>query len=291
MKKENLPMEVDYKDPEMLATIRNTVAKGTTDHEFRLFIGMCQSTGLNPLLKEIWCIKTKDQLTTMTGINGFYTVANNHPQYDGIETELIEEGGRLIKAIARVYRKDRSRPMIAEAYLEEYDKGYGNWRTMKRVMLSKCAESMALRKSFPQLLNGIYSEEEGHIVSVDGEVVNLRQEEKAVEIQKGQESQAEKERQAAAYQLQQRRRAWGELTVQAMKDGTAFQYMADSDEDKKALVQHCEEEGIAYYADRKEGCLWTVLEIPDAGMYCTHYPEQNINETNEPELFPAEALA
>src|SRR5690606_31505852 len=83
-----------------------------------------------------------------------------HPQFDGIETELAEESGRIIKAVAKVYRKDRSRPMTAEAYFAEYNKGYGNWKTMPRVMLSKCAESMALRKAFPQELNGLYTTEE-----------------------------------------------------------------------------------------------------------------------------------
>lgn len=96
----------------------------------------------------------------MSGINGFYEIANRHPQFDGIETEVVEEQGKLIKAVARVYRKDRGRPMTAEAFNSEYNKGYGNWKNMPRVMLSKCAEAMALRKSFPQDLSGLYTSEE-----------------------------------------------------------------------------------------------------------------------------------
>lgn len=260
---------INYEDKDTIATLVNTVAKGATPEEFKLFVEMCKATGLNPFKKEIWFIKANNQVQMMTGINGFYTIANSHPQFDGIETEIVQEGKTIIKAVARVYRKDRRIPMTAEAYMDEYGKSYGTWKSMPRVMLSKCAESMALRKAFPQELNGLYTQEEMPGTYSQQPQPDLIAEQKKQEA----EAQAEQERRAKAFQLQQKRTAWSDLTKQAMADGTAFQYMADSDDDKKALVKHCEEEGIAYYADRKEGCLWTVIEIPDAGMYCTHYPE------------------
>lgn len=144
-----------------LQTLIQTVAKGATPPELALFVEMCRSTGLNPFKREIWFIKTgQGGVQMMTGINGFYQIANKHPMYDGTETEIVEENGRIIKAVARVHRKDRKIPSVAEAYMEEYAKPYGNWKTMPRVMISKCAESMALRKAFPQELNGLYSTEE-----------------------------------------------------------------------------------------------------------------------------------
>lgn len=151
---------LNYADPEVVSTLKQTVAKGTTDAEFALFVQQCKATGLNPFKKEIWCIKTKEQLQLMTGVNGYYEIANRHPMFDGIETEVVEDGKRIVKAVAKVYRKDRARPTTAEAYLEEYGKSYGNWQKMPRVMLSKCAESMALRKAFPQELNGTYTDAE-----------------------------------------------------------------------------------------------------------------------------------
>lgn len=158
---ENELAKIDYTQKATIDLLKATVAKGATDTEFQLFCSYCQSTGLNPLKKEVWFIKVGTQLQLMTGINGFYTIANSHPQFDGIEVETIDSAeGKLIKSIAKVYRKDRSHPVTAEAYLEEYAKPHGTWKTMPRVMLSKCAESMALRKAFPQELNGLYTTEE-----------------------------------------------------------------------------------------------------------------------------------
>jgi phage recombination protein Bet len=151
---------VDFSSAETVQVLKQTVAKGATDAEFEMFKQMCQSTGLNPFRREIWFIKTNSQVQMMTGVNGFYQIANSHPQYDGMESEVIEEDGKIIKAVAKVYRKDRSRPQTATAYFAEYNKSYGNWKTMPRMMLEKCAESMALRKAFPQQLNGLYTQDE-----------------------------------------------------------------------------------------------------------------------------------
>lgn len=159
--KDNTPAVIDYTDSKTLALLKNTVAQGATDAEFALFLEYCKSTKLNPFKKEVWFIKGKDgRIQMMTGINGFYAIANDHPQFDGLEVDVLPAEGKPVKAVARCYRKDRSRPMVAEAYFSEYAKSYGNWLTMPRVMISKCAESMVLRKSFPQELNGLYTQEE-----------------------------------------------------------------------------------------------------------------------------------
>ena len=44
--------------------------------------------------------------------------------------------------------------------LAEYDKKFGVWKQMRRVMILKCAESIALRAAFPQQLNGLYTQED-----------------------------------------------------------------------------------------------------------------------------------
>lgn len=161
---------IDYSKPQVLKVIRETVAVGATDAEFAMFIQICKSSGLNPFKREIWFIKAGGRVQMMTGINGFTAIANNSPQYDGTELGLVGKNGEylpmtypgndFIGAWAKVYRKDRRFPSEGVAMLSEYDKGQGNWKAMKRVMISKCAESLALRKAFPQELNGLYTQEE-----------------------------------------------------------------------------------------------------------------------------------
>lgn len=161
---------IKYEDKSVIETLKATVAQGLSDNEFKLFAEFCKSTGLNPFKREIWAIKAGGRLQLMTGIQGFHAIANSHDEYDGMEIGLVGPQGEylsmtypgsdFIGAWAKVYRKDRRMPTEGVAMLAEYDKKQSNWNTMKRVMINKCAESVALRKAFPQQLNGIYTDEE-----------------------------------------------------------------------------------------------------------------------------------
>lgn len=168
---------LDLDKSETQAVLINTVAKGASKAEFMMFLEMCKTSGLNPFKKEIWFIKTYTGVQMMTGLNGFYEIANSNPMYDGIEViesevklEILVDGKK--KEVpeymeARVWRKDRKFPDVARAKWVEFakplisEKGKVTiWGTIPSIMLSKCAESMALRKAFPQKLNGLYTEEE-----------------------------------------------------------------------------------------------------------------------------------
>ena len=161
---------INYNDARALDVIRKTVAKDATDAEFQVFIQLCKATGLNPYKKEIWFIKAGGRAQIMTGIHGFFEIANNNPAFDGHESGLITKDGEMVSAAypkddfigawSRVYRKDRRVHTESVAMLKDYDKQQSNWKTMKRVMIIKCAEAVALRKSFPQQLNGLYAQEE-----------------------------------------------------------------------------------------------------------------------------------
>jgi phage recombination protein Bet len=159
-------MDVTVKTPDdkMLAALRNSVAPGLTEPEFKLFAEMVKATGLNPVTKEIWAIKAGGRLQLMTGINGFLRIANQHPAFDGMEVifEWDQKGDRktLLSATAKVYRKDRRFPSVATAYWEEYSKPSPVWKAMPSIMLAKCAKSLALREAFVQELGGLYTQEE-----------------------------------------------------------------------------------------------------------------------------------
>lgn len=150
-------------DAGALQILRTTICKGFTDDEFKYSMEVVKSTGLNPIKRECWFIKIGDKIQTMTGINGYFTIANNHPAYDGMEEDVVvdEKTGHPIMAWCKVYRKDRSKPQEGKALFKEYFDGTKTlWKQKPCMMLMKVAESIALRKAFPQELNGTYTEEE-----------------------------------------------------------------------------------------------------------------------------------
>lgn len=145
-----------FDDAEMTRTLKETVCKGATDPQFRLFIEVCRATGLNPFIREIWFVPG---VGVMAGRDGYLAAANRHPQFDGMET-LVERdaAGIPIKATCKVWRKDRSHPITCEAYYNEYKKASSVWTTYKSAMIGKVAEVLALKRSFS--INGIVTEEE-----------------------------------------------------------------------------------------------------------------------------------
>lgn len=164
-------METLFNDTkDQLDILRKTVAIGATESEFSMFLALCRSTGLNPYKREVWFVKAGGRAQIMTGINGFRAIANANGEYDGTELGLIGPGGEYLPATypkddfigawAKCHRKDRKIPAEGIAMVAEYDKKFGNWKTMRRVMILKCAESVALRAAFPQQLNGLYTTEE-----------------------------------------------------------------------------------------------------------------------------------
>lgn len=141
---------------EMLDTLKQTVCRGATDAQFRMFLEVCKGTGLNPFLKEIWFVPN---VGVMAGRDGYLRVANEHPMFNGMET-LVERDkeGMPIKATCKVWRKDREHPVTCEAYYNEYRKDSQVWKTYKSAMISKVAEVLALKRSFS--INGLVTEEE-----------------------------------------------------------------------------------------------------------------------------------
>lgn len=176
----DLVTTLDFNDAKTLRTIKETVAKGTTDSEFSMFIEQCKATGLNPFKREIWCIVTgKDQyrkVQMMTGMEGFFRVANDFQEYDGLEykpgpTLKVMAGKKEIESYewfeVHGYRKDRRLPQIMRVWWAEFaqnlvsDKGnLMQWGTRPKYMIQKVAECHCLRRMFPQRLGGLYTTEE-----------------------------------------------------------------------------------------------------------------------------------
>jgi hypothetical protein len=132
-----------WADQEMINTLKDTVCKGATNAQFRMFAEVCKATGLSPWLREIWFVPG---VGVMAGRDGYLRVANESPQFDGMETRVERT------------RKDRSHPITCEAYYNEYKRSGGVWDKYPSAMISKVAEVLALKRSFS--INGVVTEEE-----------------------------------------------------------------------------------------------------------------------------------
>lgn len=141
---------------ETIETIKQTVCKGATDAQLKIFLEVCRVTTLNPFLREVWFVPS---VGIMAGRDGYLAIANRHPQFDGIETRVERDEKNVpIKAVCTVWRKDRAHPIICEAYYSEYRKSSGVWSQYPSAMISKVAEVLALKRSFA--INGVVTEEE-----------------------------------------------------------------------------------------------------------------------------------
>lgn len=145
---------------DQVALIKNTVARGTTNDEFKLFGYMASKYSLDPLIREIWCIKYGTAPATIfAGRDGFLSIAHRSGQFNGMKTEReFDKDGKIISATCKVYKKEMEHPIEVTVYIQEYDTKKSNWARMPITMLCKVAESQALRKAFN--ISGIYAEEE-----------------------------------------------------------------------------------------------------------------------------------
>lgn len=171
---ETAEMRVDHVK---LALIKRTICKGATDDELQLFIHACQRTGLDPFMKQIFAVKRWDSserrevMTIQTGIDGYRLIADRTGRYTpGRDTEFgYDENGNLrwAKAYVKKMTPDGQwHEISAIAFWNEYVQTTKEgrptifWMKKGHIMLSKCAEALALRKTFPAELSGIYTKEE-----------------------------------------------------------------------------------------------------------------------------------
>ena len=70
------------------------------------------------------------------------------------------EGETLLGGWAKVFRKDRGRPIYKRLKLQTFNTGRSHWAKDPAGMIVKCTEADALRTSFPTHLGGLYTQEE-----------------------------------------------------------------------------------------------------------------------------------
>lgn len=160
--------------PEQSQIIRDMCANGASETEFAFLMEIAKARGLNPLLKQIHFVKRWDSSkernvwSAQVAIDGFRAIAEATGLYDGQdepEYGPLNTDGQPQWAKVKVYKKGISRPFVGTAYWAEYvqyakGKITKFWADMPMNQLAKCAESLALRKGFPEQLGGLHTPDE-----------------------------------------------------------------------------------------------------------------------------------
>lgn len=158
--------KIEQFNQDKLHLLKNTVCKGASNDELELFLHICNRTGLDPFMKQIYSIPRGNQRTIQTSIDGLRVIANRTGQYSpGAESTFVYgEKKELISATSYVRKMTQDgtwHNVSCSAMYSEYKPSNDTfWKKMPHVMLAKCAEAAALRKAFPAEMSGIYIKEE-----------------------------------------------------------------------------------------------------------------------------------
>lgn len=171
---------------ELIQTLKATAFKGdASDAQMAALLVVSNQYGLNPWTREIYAFPDKKNgIVPVVGVDGWARIINNHPQFDGMEFDfsknLVQMPGAASQAPewieCRMYRKDRSRPIVVREYLDEcyrepfkgsYGPVNGPWQSHPKRFLRHKTLIQCARMAFG--FGGIYDQDEAERIAETAE--------------------------------------------------------------------------------------------------------------------------
>jgi phage recombination protein Bet len=179
----------------MRATCFRQKNGGVSNEQMVALLVVANQYGLNPFTKEIYAFADSGGIVPVVGIDGWIRLANEHDQYDGVETNFgpyeeqmvtrlvwgEQKGQKVLKrtpvygpewVTVTVHRKDRSHPIVVTEFLNECWRDTDPWNTSPARMLRHRGIIQAFRLAFG--FAGIQGEDEAEGV-VRAQAEELRQ--------------------------------------------------------------------------------------------------------------------
>ena len=137
-----------------------------TNEQFEAFLMIAEKYDLNPITKQLWAYPDRNGgIMTMVSIDGWITIVNQHPQFDGYESSIeLDEKGIVISATCIMWRKDRARPTTKTIYVDEWKKDSSPvWKSMPKHFAEIRAYIQCARMCFN--ISGIEDEAMANVLS------------------------------------------------------------------------------------------------------------------------------
>lgn len=156
---------------EQIELIKLTIAMGATDDELKLFVHVCNSTGLNPFDREIYFFKSKGKAYMPVGIDGLRRKAAESGDYagqvgpfwcgpDAVWKDIWLDDKPPTACKVGVLRHGNPEPTWGVVLWREFQRrgrGIPTWEMKSAHMLAIVAERHALRKGAPRLIKKLES--------------------------------------------------------------------------------------------------------------------------------------
>jgi phage recombination protein Bet len=172
---------------------RTICPRGISEDEFLLFMEQCRRSGLDPLIKEAFCVARRQNVGNRERPNwvtkyefqpseaGMLARAERFPDYEGIQAAEVyaedpigidygsgtvehrvnpaQRKGILVGAWARVQRRGKVAVVVWVDFAGVVQQT-PLWGKMPGTMVRKCARVAALRTAYPEAFGGLYVREE-----------------------------------------------------------------------------------------------------------------------------------